>query len=342
MTSWICWQSSNLKRTINAVKKRGTAPLFTEIATPLLPAPPESRQPSNADPRPTESHMRPPKEKASIHKWMLENHRQLDKAVRERIPKSELKSNTILNRQIDVVFRLPRCPSAFHLGWGSIDEGRRSAACRYEWARLQIFLAAKVQPVLRRLNMPFHLITVANKRWRVSPSEADNSSFDPPRRKVRSAMQKLRDQGYDPIFVAGYELSGDRSLNHAYAFEPHVHILVGGIPKPALLEAFRVRQSSAVRGRDKPLTIKSVVMSELGEVLGYLTKMKAQDRVQYVRSNGKLNRSSNRMPAAEKDHWLRCMATMPIVQTIQFGGFAEPMTNQFIHFEMATIIGDLQ
>lgn len=311
-------------------------------STPYCPRAPESNRPPNADLCPMETHMRPPTKNDSIHQWMLENHRELDEAVRKRLPKTELKSNTILNRQADMAYRLPRCPAAIHLGWNSLDEGRKSSACRFEWARLQIFVAAEVQPVLCCMNVSFHLVTLADKRWRVPPSTATNKSFDPSRRKVRAGIQKLREQGYDPVFVAGYELSGDRSLSQTYAFEPHVHVLIGGVPKAKLFKAFQVRQPRSVRGRDKPLKIESVDKSQLGNVLGYLTKMKAQDRVQYARSNGKLNRSSNRMPAADKDHWVRCMATMPIRRTIQFGGFRNSMSDQFAHLEMASIIGDLK
>ncbi|TNM66215.1 hypothetical protein [Aliirhizobium smilacinae] len=202
-------------------------------------------------------------------------------------------------------------------------------------------MAAEIEPILRHSDRQFFHVTVADKRWRVAPSIATRASFDAVRRKVRSSIQKLRDEGYNPIFVAAFEMSGDRNLRNDYAFEPHVHILIGGVPELALKGAFQVRLPRASKGRDKPLRVVDVPTDQLGYLLGYLTKMKPQDRVQYI-SKGRKNRNTNRMPPAEADHWLRCMATMPIAQTIQFGGFAKPVTSRFSHLEMATIIGDLK
>jgi hypothetical protein len=286
--------------------------------------------------------MLPPIKRKTIREWISENHRELNQAVRQRLPKSTLKSNAIRNQQFELLYRFPALRSARHCNWVSLQDGRRSSACRFEWARLQMFIAARVLPALSHASGPFHHVIVASKRWRVEPTSASNASFAPPRRKVRAAIQKLRDKGFNPVFVAAYELSGDRALNGPYSFEPHVHLLIAGVPKDALKAAFRVRLRLASRGRDKPLHVAEFQVSELGNLLGYLTKMKPQDRVEYIGSNGRTNRTTNRMPAAEADRWLHCMSTMPIAQTIQFGGFTDPMTTQFTHLEMATIIGDLK
>ncbi|WP_172601138.1 hypothetical protein [Rhizobium leguminosarum] len=203
-------------------------------------------------------------------------------------------------------------------------------------------MAFVVLPLLQRCDTQFFHVILADKRWRISSSLATRKCFDRPRRKVRASIQRLRDQGEKPFFVAAYELSGDRSLTGNYAFEPHVHLLIGGVAQEALKHAFHVRLPISMRGRDKPLKILPAPKSELGNLLGYLTKMKAQDRVQYLGSNGRPNRTSNRMPAAQFAEWLRCMTTIPITQAIQFGGFAEPITSRFVHAEMATIIGDMQ
>lgn len=283
--------------------------------------------------------MLPPNKKTNIQRWISDNHRQLDEAVRKRIPKSQLKSNTILNQQAHITIRLSKLPLAYHADWISLANGRRSAACRLEWARLQLFIAAEIEPLLRNKKL-FHVI-LADKRWRVAPSKATNVSFNAVRRKVRASIQKLRDSGYNPVFVAAYEMSGDRNLRNDYAFEPHVHILINGVPKTALKAAFRVRLPRAAKLRDKPVRVTKVRAGQVGNLLGYLTKIKAQDRVEYIGKNGRANRAPNRMPVADADQWLRCMATMPIAQTVQFGGFAEPMATRFTHLEMATIIGDL-
>jgi hypothetical protein len=136
-------------------------------------------------------------------------------------------------------------------------------------------------------------------------------------------------------------MSGDRNINGDYVFEPHVHILIGRVSSAAVKAAFQVRLPRATRGRDKPLRVEAVPINQVGNLLGYLSKMKPQDRVEYIGSNGRPNRATNRMRRAEADQWLRCMATMPITWMIQFGGFANAMHSHFSHLEMATIIGEL-
>ncbi|MGO8397927.1 hypothetical protein ACC783_06110 [Rhizobium ruizarguesonis] len=286
--------------------------------------------------------MTAPKRQSNIRWWTFENRRRLTEALLNRLPKLDFNANRIPSEQFRRIALLPTCKAAFHKTWPSLDWSRRSAACRFEWARLQLFMASAVLPILQRSEIHFFHVILADKRWRIAPTSATRQCFDPPRRKVRAAIQKLRDEGYAPIFVAAYEMSGDRDLSGTYAFEPHVHLLIGGVPKTALMKAFRVRLHSSMRGRDKPVKILPALKYELGNLLGYLTKIKAQDRVQYIGSNGRPNRSSNRMPAAEFAEWLRCMATMPIAQTIQFGGFAEPITSRFLHLEMATMIGEMK
>ncbi|SSC65480.1 unnamed protein product [Ciceribacter selenitireducens ATCC BAA-1503] len=81
--------------------------------------------------------------------------------------------------------------------------------------------------------------------------------------------------------------------------------------------------------------------SEVGNILGYLSKIKPQERVQYIDRSGRYNRTTNRMSADRLHLWLSCMSKIPIAQLIQFGGFAESMTYRFATCEMATLIGEL-
>lgn len=278
----------------------------------------------------------------SLHRWILSNHPELDAAVKLQLPRSQIRSKSILRQQTRIRQRLPRLSLACHRNWNSLDLGRRSAACRFEWARLQIFMAARVHKTLLYSSSYFIFITLADERWRVPPERASAACFAAPRRKVRASIQKLRDQGYAPVFVVAYEISGNRSLTKEYAFEPHAHLILGGVPEVAVRAAFEVRQARAARGRAKPLRLDLIAPSEVGNLLGYITKMRAEDRVQYLDNHGRTQRGTNRMPPAEMDHWLRCMATMAIPQAIQFGGFAIPISSQFQHAKMATIIGELK
>ncbi|MBX4918354.1 hypothetical protein HJA76_01235 [Rhizobium bangladeshense] len=274
------------------------------------------------------------------HLRNLEN--RLNETISEVFPRAEFNAHRIPGQQRRRIALLPEHSQAFHRDWNRLDDRRRSAACCFEWARLQIFMAVHVLPILRRSKLDFHHVTVVDKRWRIAPGSADGQCFDRPRRKVRGAIELLRREGYSPVHIAAYELSGDRSLKGDYSFEPHVHLLIGGVPKAALQIAFDVRQPRSERGRHKPVRAPQIGESQLQNILSYLTKMKAQDRVEYLRSNGKTNRISNRMAPAEEVEWLRCMATVPITHMIQFGGFAEPITSRFAHREMATMLGEMK
>ncbi|MBD8685996.1 MULTISPECIES: hypothetical protein [unclassified Rhizobium] len=276
-----------------------------------------------------------------IDKWKTKRHQRLTKRVAERNPKTTFNSSAIKAQQAGRLQTLNQ-NSPLHTTWKSLDVSRRSAACRFEWARLQLFLLGIVLPLLLRTALTFYHITVADKRWHVVPTSASRKSLDPPRRKVRAAIQTLRADGYKPVFVAAYEVSGDRKLDGNYTFEPHVHLIIGGAPIEKLKVAFQVRLAREARGRDKPLRIEAIPEWELGNLLGYLAKMKAQDRVQYIESNGRRNRTPNRMSTAEANLWLRCMASIPITHAVQFGGFEIPLTSRFIKAQMATIIGTLK
>lgn len=266
----------------------------------------------------------------------------LNEIVNEAFPLADFNAITIPSRQCKRRALLPQHPQAFHRNWGHLNNGRRSAACCFEWARLQVFMAVEVLPILRTSKLDFYHVTLVDKRWRVSANSADRKCFDRPRRKVRAAIDLLRREGYSPVHIAAYELSGDRNLVNNYSFEPHVHLLIGGIPKAALQIAFEVRQPRSERGRHKPINAPQIAASQLQNTLSYITKMKAENRVEFVGSDGRSRRRSNDMRASDKLNWLRCMATMPVTHAIQFGGFAEPLTSRFTHLEMATMLGEIQ
>jgi hypothetical protein len=120
-----------------------------------------------------------------------------------------------------------------------------------------------------------------------------------------------------------------------------VHLLIGGVPKAALQIAFEVRLSRSERGSHKPVTAPQIAASELQNTLSYIAKLKAQNRVEFIGSDGRPRRRSNDMRSSDKLNWLRCMATMPITHAIQFGGLAEPLTSRFTHLEMATMLGEI-
>lgn len=262
-------------------------------------------------------------------------------AIKARLPKCEINIDTVPRQQSRCRSLIPEHIPDIHPTWSSLDGGRRSAACRFEWARLQIFLAAVVYPALLEVDADKFFLTLADKRWRIAPGASYDDVFNRVRRKVRAAFQAVRNAGFEPVFVVVYELSADRGLEGSYLFEPHAHVIVGRVPKKVLTTAFRIRLAQSARNRDKPLRAPLVPDSDLGKILGYVGKMKAQDRVEYIDKNGRRNRSPNRMSPEHEILWLKCMAATPITTLVQFGGFAETMTSQFSNREMATLIGEL-
>lgn len=255
------------------------------------------------------------------------------------LPKAEINVNSVKRVQENRAGLLSSCLDALHPSWDSLDSIRRSAACRFEWARAQFFLATEVLPHFEMTDSSVFHVTLVDKRWRFAPEVHPAKPFRHPRRKIRQALHILRAQGFKPIYVIGYELSGDRNLRGNYLFEPHAHILITGVPKADLKAAFNVRMPRAARGVHKPVKVIHVAPGEVANVLSYATKIKAEDRVEFVLSDGRHHRKHNRMSAEHFPAWLRCMAVTPIAHLIQFGGFAEPITSRFLRREMATMIG---
>jgi hypothetical protein len=265
---------------------------------------------------------------------------EINVGINQRLPKAMINVNAIPRAQSTRAGLLSSChPDALHRSWDSLDAGRRSAACPFEWARSQFFLATEVLPIFEAAIGPVFHVTVVDKRWRFAPSEIVENPFSLPRRKVRHAVELLRQEHYNPIYVVGYELSGDRNLSGDYVFEPHAHLLISGVPKAALKVAFGVRMPRAARVGHKPVRVQDVPYGETANVLSYITKIKAEDRVEFIRSDGRHHRNDNRMSAENFPAWLSCMAATPITHLIQFGGFAEPITSRFSRREMATMVG---
>jgi hypothetical protein len=273
---------------------------------------------------------------------MRANISRIERTVRQKMPKSNFRIGTAFTEQAKRAYLLNPKLDTLHANWESVGRGRRSSACRLEWVRLVIFLVAYILPVLRREKGRLFHAVIADKRWQVGPEDLSPDVFNRPRRKLRHALSLLRGSG-QLTYVAVYELSAARNLDGSYVFEPHIHVLIltKGAIEDDLKRAFTVRQRKSERGKSKPVRVERVPRSEVGNVLGYLSKMKPQERVQYEDRNGRCNRTTNRMSADYLPLWLSCMSQTPVTQLIQFGGFAGSMTHRFATCEMATMIGEL-
>lgn len=265
----------------------------------------------------------------------------IEAAVNAEAPKSEFRVknvSTVQRRRAEI---LANDPDALHSNWDSLNTGRRSAACRLEWARLLLFLIfILLGRLLATRGRAFHVI-IADKRWQISGDELGPWIFNRARRKLRRGLELLRKAGVKPVFVAVYELSAARNLDGSYPFEPHIHLLILGATKDELRKAFKVRQHRSERGKAKPVRIVRVRKSRMGKILGYLSKIKAQERVEFIGKDDKRYRSTNRMSADKFPLWLGCMSQIPITKLVEFGGFRERVALHFAQLEMATLIGEL-
>lgn len=235
----------------------------------------------------------------------------------------------------------PQSWKRLHFNAASLDTGRRSAACNYERWRTQRFANAVVLNHLEEAQGVAYLVTVAAPNWRRTPEDLKPADLSLLRRKVRHGHERLRERGYRPVFLAVIEVSAARDVDGSLWFEPHLHIVMKGIRKPEIRNAFQVRIPRCDRQRIRPVQVKKITDGSLGTVLGYVTKMKAELRSGYERADGTRSRRTNRMPSDLLRLWLGFMASIPIEDLLVFGGFSDRLAHKFFTLEMATLEGEM-
>lgn len=234
----------------------------------------------------------------------------------------------------------PRSWKRLHLNAASLDTGRRSAACNYERWRTHRFANDVVLKHLEKAQGHAYLVTVAAPKWRRTPGDLKPADLSLLRRKVRDGHERLRARGYRPAFLAVIEVSAARDVDGSLWFEPHLHIVIKGIRKPEIRNAFQVRIPRSDRQRIRPVQVKKITSGSLGTVLGYVTKMKAELRSGYERADGTRSRRTNRMPPDLLRLWLGFMALIQIEDLLVFGGFSDRLAHKFLTIEMATLEGE--
>lgn len=281
-----------------------------------------------------------------LQRWILEHPYDLDDAIRQGMPKTQLQIGRIPAMQAQTASLLGRLPTdhggqPLHEGWASLDHGRRSAACNYEWARWIAFTIVYILPILQASSGPFWHVIVADRRWRCHPNALTPESLTPVRRKLETSIAKLRALGFSGRYYAVFEVCAAIDPDGTIWFEPHFHVLVAGSTKSQVQVSFDVRQPKAERGIYKALRIVEVPRLELGHILGYLTKRRAQTRSGYFGSDGRIRRRTNRMSDGLRRIWCDVLAEMPIRQLFAMDRSSSRLNLEFAGAEMRSLIQSL-
>ena len=255
--------------------------------------------------------------------------------------------SAIDKRQQGIVGRLKRrgwpetaIAKDIHASWNTLDDGRKSAACVFEQHRTRFFVLTKVLPYLQSLNIQLFFVTLANSKWRVAREKLMSARLSVIRRKARDGVENLRKKGLDPVLFGMVEVSGGIDLEGNFTWEPHMHLLVGGVTEDEIREAFKVRMTNEERGRLKPLKIIPVG-SNLGQCLSYLCKFKPELRKTYVGTNGRPNRGKDLLEGEDLDRWTSWMAKQSIMEMVVHFGIRKRIMDGMINAELAELAEEM-
>lgn len=261
-------------------------------------------------------------------------------AVTGRLPNSEFDFEFILYEQERRRRRLRGMTSRLHKDWTSLDNERRSAACRFEWARLQIFLATVVLPAFQQGNDDLYIVKLADPRWRFSPEELATSALFFPNREVHQGISNLREMKFNPTCMATYAVTGDLGERQTYSLQPRAHLLVSGASESAIRTVFRASLPHSSPEYYSRARVTHVPIFNAGHALACMTRLIAEDVEEYCVVDERARYWDPMLPKDELP-WLRFMSTMPITGLVDFEGFSEPIKWRFAHEKMATLLGAL-
>lgn len=192
---------------------------------------------------------------------------------------------------------------------------RRSAACPYEQLRARSFLVN--HPTLSG-DLWFH-VTGGNSNLRVPLNQIRKVRPGQTLRKVRRALSALNRKGLKVEAVYVFELVVVRYLDGREELEPHFHVLIRGATADQLKAAFAFRKVAKVEGRRRALHVEPV--HHLPGLLGYLTKFKAQSRVEYLKvidGEAKKRWRANDLRGSALAEWTRFMSRYEIADLLKF------------------------
>lgn len=186
---------------------------------------------------------------------------------------------------------------------------RRSAACPYEQEQARRL----VEYLLKDQGEETYMVTAGNPRLRVPLDRLDEVDVQRTLRLFRTACKRLIDAGYPVQGLAVFELHTCCPISGEEFWEPHLHAILWGAPKAALIDAFRIRMPSTPSGRRRPVYIRQVY--DLRNALRYCLKFRPTASVQYCKGDS-LRWRDNRLSKYLEPHWHAFLARHRIAQLI--------------------------
>lgn len=226
--------------------------------------------------------------------------------------------------------RNPTLVTAFHDDWSNIDGSRASVACVLEQFRARVWALGEVLKGLPCDRDDLYHVTFANTRDRRSGGTL--SSFNPYtyKRRLRAALKDV-EADYPDMWALGIiEISAVDPEPDKFVFEPHFHIIVGGVPKIELRKAFNNLLSTATKG-SHGLMLKSIRdRTHLGGTVSYLFKFEPELRTKFLTAEGRVGKGRpNRLTGDAKDEWLSWAAAYRIDELLIAVGLGPNLIREF-------------
>lgn len=236
----------------------------------------------------------------------------------------------------------PAPDHAFHDDWNSIDDHRRSFACVFEQVRARIWALGEVLGRLPEEYSDLYHLTFANTKDR--RLQGDLFTFNPNtyRRKFRETFARLKGEHPHIWGIGVVEISAVQIESGQHVFEPHFHVLVGGVPANALRVAFDKLLPSATKG-SHGLMIRSVSdRTDLGRRVSYLFKFEPELRTKFHTSEGRVGKGRlNRLSGNAKDEWLSWAAAYRIDELLITVGLWPDLMTEFKSCGLQQLIAKL-
>lgn len=222
--------------------------------------------------------------------------------------------------------------------WKTIDGIRSHAACAFEQRRGLIAALSLVFDEVRLLKGPAFHLTFADTTDRKAPGEL--ILFQPAsyRRRLAPTLSALRKAYPQSAIVGTIEVS--YGLEYG-VYEPHLHLLIFGVPKVEIEKYFR--GVLKVRSRGHPLRVAAVKgPADRGVLLSYFFKFSPEVRTSLVGEDGRSRPGSrNLMEGEVLAEWTAFMAGYPIEELLIIRGLSASLMSCFRTCDLQVLIEKL-
>lgn len=240
------------------------------------------------------------------------------------------------------VRRDPALAAAFHADWSSIDDHRASVACVLEQFRARVWVLGEVFQSLPRNYDELYHVTYANTRDRRSGGTLSSFNLHTYKRPLRAALAGIN-AVYPNMWALGIvEISAVQPDPGQFIFEPHFHVLVGGVPENALRPAFSRLLRAATKGSHGLMIDPVHDRQNLGRGLSYLFKFEPELRTKFLTNQGRVGKGRlNHLTGDAKDEWLSWAAAYRIDELLITVGLWPNLIAEFKACELQRLIGKL-